>query len=163
TAGILLATALGVGVLWVRSAQSATERAKEQLDRVEQARRDQEFAARLDAIRLNRAALVDGRLDARLNRSQADRDYEAAFREAELGEVGADPSAVAARVEGSTIKAALIAALDDWAVCATDDVRRNWLLDVARRADLDPAGWRNRARDPTTWNNPPALVKLIEE
>src|SRR5262249_57318849 len=84
-------------------------------------------------------------------------------REAELGEVGADPSAVAARVEGSTIKAALIAALDDWAVCATDDVRRNWLLDVARRADLDPAGWRNRARDPTTWNNPPALVKLIEE
>jgi serine/threonine-protein kinase len=163
TAGLLLAAALVGGGLWVRAARTAAGRAQEQLDRLDQARRDQQFAARLDAIRLNRAALVGGRLDPRFSRAQADREYEAAFREADLGEVGGDAAAVAARVEGSTIKAALVAALDDWAVCATDERRRNWLLDVARRADPDPAGWRNRIRDPRTWDDPAALARLLEQ
>ena len=163
TGSVLLAIALVGGGLWVRSEQTANERAKEQLDRLDQARRDQEFVARLDAIRLNRAALVDGRFDTRRHRAQADREYEVAFREAGLGEVGADPAAVAARVDVSIVKAAVVAALDDWSGCTTDDSRRSWLLDVAHRADPDASAWRNRVRDPTTWGDPTALAKLVGE
>jgi serine/threonine-protein kinase len=131
--------------------------------RLDQGGRDLELAARLDAIRLNRGAPVEGRVEANFNRERADREYESAFREAGLGEVGAGAGAVAARVESSPIKAALLAALDEWAVCAADKSRRDWVLDVARRADPDPAGWRDRARDPRTWDDPAALVKLAGE
>ena len=99
--------------------------------------------ARLDAIHLNRAAVVDGRSDMRSNEHRADREYEAAFREAGFGEVRGDPEAVAARMRGSNIRDALVAALDDWAVCAgaADDQRRQgWILEAARRADRDPTG-----------------------
>ena len=86
-----------------------------------------------------------------------------AFREAGLGEVGADPAAVAARVDVSIVKAAVVAALDDWSGCTTDDSRRSWLLDVGRRADPDASAWRNRVRDSTTWGDPTALAKLVGE
>ena len=100
TASLLLATALVGGGLWVSLERAATERAQEQLARLDQAHRDQEFVARLDAIRLNRAAVVDGRF----NRAEADREYEVAFREAGLGEVGTDPAAVAAESRYRTSK-----------------------------------------------------------
>jgi serine/threonine-protein kinase len=57
---------------------------------------------------------------------------------------------------------ALVAALDDWAVSVTDKARRSWLLEVARLADPDPEGWRNRARDPQAWEDETALAKLAE-
>jgi hypothetical protein len=55
---------------------------------------------------------------------------------------------------------ALIAALDDWAVCATDKSRRDWLLLIVREADPDPLG--DRIRDPTRWDNRAALSELAE-
>jgi serine/threonine-protein kinase len=180
TAGVLLATALVGGGLWVRGERAANERAKEQMRRLDQARRDQEaalgrldrarrerrLAERLDAIHLNRAAVVRGRFDARQSAERADREYEAAFREARFGRVGDDPAAVAARIESSTIPAALVAALDDWAVCArraaADRGRQRWLLQVLRRADPNPARIRRRLRDPALWKDRGALDELAE-
>jgi eukaryotic-like serine/threonine-protein kinase len=62
-------------------------------------------------------------------------------------------------VRASKWSAHLVAALDDWAVCAADPARQGWLLGVARRADPDP--WRGRVRDPATWNDGKALAELV--
>ena len=53
-----------------------------------------------------------------------------------------------------------MAALDDWAVCATDARRRAWILDVARRAD--PDAWRDGVRDPAAWTDRTALAELAQ-
>jgi serine/threonine-protein kinase len=60
------------------------------------------------------------------------------------------------------VREALVAALDDWAVSVADPARRSWLLEVARRADPDPQGWRDRARDPRAWEDGAALAELAE-
>jgi serine/threonine-protein kinase len=175
TAGVLLATALVGGGLWVRGERAANERAKGQMQRLDRARRDQEavlqrldqarrerrLAERLDAIHMNRAAVVGGRFDVR----RADREYAAAFREAGFGQVGDDPAVVAARVESSTVRDELVAALDDWAVCAGragDAGRQHWLLLVLRRADPNPTQVRRRLRDPAPWKDRAAMTALAE-
>jgi tetratricopeptide (TPR) repeat protein len=123
--------------------------------RLEQARHDLEFVVRLDDIRLKRATTVEGRFDT----ATAEREYGEAFRDAGLGEVGDDTAIVAARISSLAVSGALVAALDDWAVCATGS-RRDWVLDVARKADPDPA--RDRMRDPKMWNDGAALARLAE-
>jgi serine/threonine-protein kinase len=144
-------------------AGAALDRAKDRLGaggpaalrhRLDQAGRNLRLVARLDAIRLDRATLVEGRS----NNAKADRDYEAAFREAGLGDVSDDPEAVADRVAASDVRQPLVAALDDWAVCAADKRRQGWLLGVARRAD--PDAWRDRVRDPVAWGDRAALAEL---
>ena len=111
--------------------------------------------ARLEAIRLARMTLAEGRFnpgaERRFNDARADRAYEAAFREARVGTPDDDPAAVAARVAASAARRPVVAALDDWAVCAADGRRRAWVLGVARRAD--PDAWRDRARDPAAWED----------
>ena len=101
TAIALLAVTLVGGGLWVSGERAANESATEQLNRVDQARRDLAFQTSLDGIRLNRSAAFDGTFDTsanrRINKEQADHAYEAAFREAGLGEVYDDPEVVAAR------------------------------------------------------------------
>src|SRR5262249_2864123 len=166
TASVLLATALVGGGLWVRGERAANERAQEQLQRHDQARREKEVVARLDAIHLNRAAAVKGRFDVRSNAERADREYEAAFREAGFGQVGDDPTAVAARIESSAIRDELVAGLGDWAVCARRAAaaqgRQSWLLEVLRRADPNPTTIRQRLRDPAVWKDHAALTELAE-
>jgi serine/threonine-protein kinase len=98
----------------------------------------------------------------RITPADADRAYEAAFRDAGLGTIQDDPADVAERVRGSAVRGALVAALDDWAVSVTDTARRRWLLEVARQADPDPDGWRDRARDPRAWEDEAALAELAE-
>jgi eukaryotic-like serine/threonine-protein kinase len=109
---------------------------------------DLELVQNLDRIRLNRVAIVDGRFDIAANRARSDRDYQDAFAAAGLGTFQDAPAPVAAGVAASPIRAPLIAALDDWSVCTSDESRRQWILEVARRADPDPGGWRDRARVP---------------
>jgi serine/threonine-protein kinase len=195
TAAVLLATALLGGGLWLRGERAANERAKEEvqrldqarreqqlvLERLDQARRERQLAERLDAIHLNRAAVAHGRFDVRSNAQRANRDYEAAFREAGFGGVGDSPAAVATRIESSTIRDDLVAALDDWAVCArragpagvpdgldgmrvadANEVRQRWLLEVLRRADPNPTTIRQRLRDPAVWKDHAALYELAE-
>ena len=117
---------------------------------------------RVDAIRLNRATLAEGRsnpaAERRFNNARADRDYEAAFLDAAFGTLADDPKATAARVAASDAHEPAVAALGDWAVCAADERRRAWALAVARRADPDP--WRDRVRDPVAWGNRTALAAL---
>ncbi len=48
--------------------------------RIERAQAELSSAEQLDAIRLNRAAVVGGRFDLRVNKARADRDYVEAFR-----------------------------------------------------------------------------------
>ena len=161
--GLLLATALVGGGLWVRWEQSETERAKIRLDRLDQDRRDQQLVARLDAVRLERLDMIDGAVDFRANKARADQDYETAFRQAGFGQVSDDPDTVGARVAASNIRKALLIALDDWAVCTADKQRRHWVLAVARQADPDASNWRNRVRDPAIKRNPAALAELARE
>src|SRR5262249_38660035 len=91
---------------------------------------------------------------------RADQQYMRAFEASGLAAVREPPDVVAARVKASAVRLALIAALDDWAVCATDKSRRDWLLLIAREANPDPLG--DRIRDPTTWDNRRELSELAD-
>jgi serine/threonine-protein kinase len=124
--------------------------------RLERARRELDLVAGLDAIRLKRATVVKGRL---LDFAGADRQYEEAFRAAGLAEVGGDTKAAAAWVRATGVRQALVASLDDWAACAGERSRRDWLLEVTRRADPDT--WRDGARDPAAWDDGAALARLV--
>jgi eukaryotic-like serine/threonine-protein kinase len=143
----------------IRLGDDRSARLRSLLDR---ARHDQQLLERLDAIRMTRSTYVEGRdnhlADVRFNNAQADREYQKAFRDAALGVPPNDPDAAAQRVKRSAVRVPLVAALDDWAVCAPDAVRRDWVLRVARGAD--PDAWRDRARDPATWGDAAALAEL---
>src|SRR5262249_19433724 len=141
-------------------ARAALERAKGRLgDRgpaelrrlLDQGGRDLELAARLEAIPLELARNVPQPGDL----------YEEAFSGAGLGGRRDDPEAVAARVRASDIRNALLAALDNWSVVTILPDRRRWALAVARHADQDPTGWRDRARDPAVLLDQAALVEVI--
>jgi serine/threonine-protein kinase len=126
--------------------------------RIEQARRDLDLVIELDRIRLSR--LTSGNLQ--YYKHRADQDYAKAFKDAGLGQVLADPpDLVAQRVRASAVEVAVMAALDDWSICAGKE-RREWLLAVARTADPDPEGWRDRIRDPASWLDPKTLAELAE-
>ena len=215
-AGVLLASALVVTVLWwhvQRTALEATavayaeadlseserlrdrgefkasaavlQRAKDRLrefvppelaDRLSTAFDNLELVTRLDAIRLERALvkpptgllgalivpMADVATDGQGLRGEtlSGRHYEEAFRKAGIGAPGDDPVEAAARVRASPVRAALVSALDDWAACAADRDQQVWVLAVVRRADPDP--WRDRVRDPATWDNSEALRDLAD-
>jgi serine/threonine-protein kinase len=146
-------------------ARGALERAEARLGgggpddlraRLGRARRDLDLVTRLDAIRLQRVT----RGGLAFYKVQADQYYAEAFREAGLGNVHDPPQAVAALLSNSAVREALVAALDDWAVCAADNDRRGWLLEVARQVDPDPEGWRERLREPTIWDDTEVLTDL---
>jgi serine/threonine-protein kinase len=136
--------------------------------RIDQARHDLDLVIELDRIRLSR--VTSGNVVSRLSRvtsgnvvfyrAIADRGYTRAFGESGLARVSDPPDLAAARIHASTVRVALMAALDDWAVCATEKGRRDWLLAVARTADPDPDGWGDRLRDPASWEDPGALAGL---
>jgi eukaryotic-like serine/threonine-protein kinase len=151
---------------WPQAA-AALERAKARLGdrgparlrrRLDQGARDLELAASLDAIRLDRITRrePEGRAAAR-----SDGEYEAAFVRAGLGRVHDAPEMVAAKVNASKIRGALVDTIDDWAYWAHEAGRRTWLLSVARLADPDPTGWRDRARDPANYQDRSTLEALI--
>jgi tetratricopeptide (TPR) repeat protein/serine/threonine protein kinase len=125
--------------------------------RVRQSRADLDLVDRLEAIRLRRATIVDGKFDYRT----ADREYAAAFGEADLGVEGEEAEAVAARVRALAVWEQLVATLDDWAEATKDPKRQAWLLEVARHADPDP--WRDRFRDPKVWRDRAVLEALAAE
>jgi len=110
----------------------------------------------LDAIRLKRVT----RGELAYYKAQANRDYAEAFEQAGLGTSHDPPSPVAARIDASAVRGALVAAVYDWAVCAADKAQRGWLLEVARRTDASPGGWHERVLDPAAWEDLPALTEL---
>jgi serine/threonine-protein kinase len=149
-------------------ATAARERAKGRLGErgspelhglLEQGGRDLRLAHRLGAIRLAGAESVGGNLAIY---HSSDEQYEEAFREAQLGHVHEGPAGVAERVRASNIQNALVAALDHWSSCTSDARRADWVLSVARMADRDPTGWRDRARDPLVRKDKVAFARVIE-
>jgi serine/threonine-protein kinase len=147
-------------------ARAALERAKGRLGgrdsaelrrRMDQGRRDMELGMRLEAIVLNAFDLRGG-----LPHFSQFEEFAAEFRAAGLGEVHDDPEVVAARIRGSHIRLALVVALDQWASFTGNARMIDWMLDVARRADPDSAGWRKRAGDPASWKDEKAFARLLE-
>jgi tetratricopeptide (TPR) repeat protein len=134
-------------------------------ERLAQATRDLELVKRLDDIRLDRVQMKRQFVKVSAVEQPGDDEsssprYEAAFREAAIGTLPEGPESVAARIQASPVRAALVAALDDWAVCNLDRDRRAWVLAVARLADPDP--WRDRVRDLATWDNRDMLQQLAD-
>ena len=112
-------------------------------------RRDDDLVARLEDVRLHHR-ISEGRRD----RDDCDKAYAAVFHDFGVAEPAEDPAAVAARIRASNVRDALVAALDDWRFGGrTEQPRSQWLYAILTRADADPAGWRNRMRNPATWND----------
>src|SRR5262249_55140452 len=123
--------------------------------RIDQGTHDLDVALRFEALGSNPRETAWGD-----NPGQPD-EFEAAFRDAGLGQVHEDPEAVAARLRASSIRDALILGLDQWALFTGDMSRRKWLLEVARLADPDPSGWRALAGDLTNLEDDAILDKLV--
>lgn len=126
-------------------------------ERIRGLARDLDLVTRLDSIRMARTSASD--LD--FDRAWADREYEVAFREAGLASTTEPPAPVAQRIAASEVRPAVVAAVDDWAICANGE-RRLWLLEVARMSDPDPR-WRDRVRDVALWEDAAALAELARE
>ncbi|HEX4794314.1 MAG TPA: serine/threonine-protein kinase [Humisphaera sp.] len=109
-------------------------------------RRNQATVRTLEALRARGA----GTLRQPLSENILAADFAAAFGSAGVGDPGIPATTVAQRVQASPIRAELIAALDSWATYDTEP-RLTWVLAVARLADPDPSGWRERARNPAAW------------
>jgi serine/threonine-protein kinase len=123
---------------------------------IEQASANLDLVELLDTIRLSRGYLVQ---DDTIDYAESSHRYALAFREWGLGELREDPNRAAARLKASPVRKALVAALDDWAVCADKKVR-DWALRVARGMDPDP--WRDRVRDPDEWARVESFPELAD-
>lgn len=148
-----------------KASAAVLQRAKERLrdyvppelrDRLSEAVANLELVTRLEAIRVRRTVMFNEQHQ--FDRAQSDRDYEETFRSAGLDTDQQEAEAIATRVSDSPVRKALVAALDDWASCTADLLRRAWLLKVARLADPDP--WRDRARDAAVWGDRAKLTEL---
>jgi tetratricopeptide (TPR) repeat protein len=140
----------------------ARKGAPERLAEVGRARRDLAFVVTLDGIRYRKWVWIapyggKGQFDV----SGAAASYRAAFTEWGLDLLAHAPSAAAERIASSPIKAELIAAVDDWALCAEFRRESDRLLEVARRAD--PGAWTDRCRSTAVWSDRAALAKLAQE
>ena len=123
---------------------------------IDKAREELKLAETLDSIRMNRGKFVPG---GGIDYEESNQDYESVFRDAGIGAVFDPTIDVAKRIQASSVSLALVAALDDWAVCAPSDTRA-WLLEVARLADPDP--WRDQVRSKERWADLEHLQQLSE-
>src|SRR5262249_464845 len=132
--------------------QRLDERDGQVCDEVRRAVADLELAGRLEQVRLRVATPTGTSID----QVRADGEYEAEFRAAGL--VGPDEpaEAVAQRVRASGARAALVAALDVWAVSAATRQRHDWVRAVARSADQEGGDWSRDLR--ASWADPKALA-----
>jgi serine/threonine-protein kinase len=125
--------------------------------RLEHARRDSELAARLDAIRLDRAGSSGGVM----NFDKAERDYRKAFLDWGIGAVTDSPSLIAERIKRSNARAELVAAVYDWMLSPNTKLRDR-LWEIARLADHDPTGWRDGIHSPEIWGDGNTLLKMAD-
>ena len=92
--------------------------------RVQKFTQDLDLVMKLDAVRLSR--VTSGHLN--IYRRRAIERYATIFREAHLGTIDDVPGDVAARVNASAVRPALVAALDNWTVCAVDPREHDWVV-----------------------------------
>jgi serine/threonine protein kinase/Flp pilus assembly protein TadD len=143
--------------------------------RVDEVRAALDLVTKLEEIRLEATKVKDWAYDW----AGANKAYRKVFRQHGLDLDAHDPSESAARLQTSTIHAALVAALDDWVMVKWRAGLPGWegLLAIARKADADP--WRDRLRqafqnrdkkalaelagDKTLLDQPPTTVLLLAE
>jgi serine/threonine protein kinase/tetratricopeptide (TPR) repeat protein len=119
---------------------------------------DSRLLAQLERIRLKRAVFKVGQYDYA-------RAATATLYEEHLGSYGVDlaaPEAAAAKVRGSRLREALLAALEDWQQTTPDERERQRLgevIEAAEPADAFRARWRRAARE----GDRAQLVKLSIE
>jgi serine/threonine-protein kinase len=130
--------------------------------RIDHVLSDLNLVEELEAIGVKRAMALDADSPVWAPDAQAAKEYEALFARTGLGTMANDPASIAQRIDKSDIKDPLIAALDDWAVCESDAVRRHWVLEVARRADAGASDWEIQCRDPAEWADRKGLTRLAE-
>jgi tetratricopeptide (TPR) repeat protein len=144
----LLATGAATG--------SLTRRVEKDRAAVEAAVADSALLIELNRIRLERAAFKEGRFKVP--------DSALAYAKA-LGGYGVDlaaPESVGARIRGSRLRDALLAALEDWWRVTEDRRERQQLeeaLQVANATDVARARWREAVHRPDS----AALVKMATE
>jgi tetratricopeptide (TPR) repeat protein/serine/threonine protein kinase len=122
-------------------------------------RDDLELVSRLEAIRLDRSEVREGRFDL----TRADPAYREAFRQYGLDVEELEPEEAAKQIRASTIKDQLVIALDDWVMSNWTVGRDDWqrLLAIARRADSDP--WRDNFREVFGRQDAKALKSMARE
>lgn len=130
--------------------------------RIDGAVADLNLVEELEALALRRVAASRAQDDRRFHKQEADRAYKEVFTKIGMGQLFTKPRRVAQQIRASNINRSLVAALDDWAVCAAEDQRRRGLLEVARQADPDSSQWRDRVRDPAKWSDPVAVSQFAE-
>src|SRR5712671_5509523 len=130
--------------------------------RVIELQRELLLVARLDNIRLGRIGIIDGRFDMKANCRRAEADFERAFHDAGFAVDVEDPRAAGARIGSMDVCRQLVTALDDWGECAEHPGRGTWIHLVARQADPDPSGWRERFRGPV-FDRPQQLQQLADD
>lgn len=150
-------------------ANAALERAKLRLGssgpkdlrvRFEQVGRDAELVPRLDAIRMGHA-FNKGNV---LAFADADRDYEATFRQLGFGSGEAPAHETGSRIKQSPVQRVLIDALYDWLGCTADEGRIKWLQDVAEAASpADASGWRAAALNPKALRDQKDVAALLAD
>jgi tetratricopeptide (TPR) repeat protein len=120
---------------------------------------DTRLVERLDTARRGLFDIADS--GGPLDFADTERQYATALSEAVLVREGEDKDVIAARLRNSAVRAAVLAAVQDWAAVTADESRRARLLAVACAADPDPD--RDRLRRPELWRDRPALARLAAE
>jgi serine/threonine-protein kinase len=138
-------------------AEAAFDRARERRDGASEAvgaRFAEEFAEIEKVFRLE---------DIRLKDRTPSAAYSATFREFGIDIENTAPDRSAALIRERTVRSALVAALDAWALRTTDSALRQRLRDVADRADDAPDGFPARLRKAVADGDRPALLRLAQE
>jgi serine/threonine protein kinase/Flp pilus assembly protein TadD len=147
--------------LW-EQAEALLEQADQQLGpdgdaelrvRLAQARRDTAFIKRLDQIQLEKAEVVEGKM----NYTGALPKYRAAFLEHGLDILQAEPADLAEPLKASPIRAYLLAALDDWAMSDYPAGRKHIL---AVSAEATGQQWRRGLHD--VWDDGTRLAAIFD-
>jgi serine/threonine-protein kinase len=124
---------------------------------IDRATRELELVETLEAIRMDRAMAST----ADFARADFDARYKHAFETAGIMTDADDPQFVADRINALTVRAAVVAALDEWTICTNHAPMRERLMIIARLADPDP--WGDRARDVYAWFDADAVHALAAE
>jgi serine/threonine protein kinase/Flp pilus assembly protein TadD len=148
----------------LRAAESmlaSGEGSAELRQRASQAREDVQMAARLEEIRLEKAAVKLGDFDY----AGAEPRYHDAFRSYGLDVPALDVDQAAAEIRASAIRNHLVSGLDDWVLVKpprpAGTAVGDHLLAVLQRADTDP--WRSRLRDTMQRGDLKALIGLARD
>ena len=124
---------------------------------IERAAQELTLVETLEAIRMDRAMAST----ADFARADFDTRYKEAFNAAGLMSDGDAPETVAERIKVLTVRAMVVAALDEWTICINHAPMRQRLMTIARLADPDP--WRDRARNVHAWSDAEAVYALADD